>query len=117
MEEALDAEVGRLMVETGLATAGPSGQLIYHPKETNTYFIFITDNGSNGVAVKAPFDSSRAKSTAYQTGVWVPAIVSGPGVVKPGRETDAMVNLVDLYQLFGEIAGIDVHQAASSIVD
>jgi Sulfatase len=117
MEEALDFEIGRFMTATGLATYGRKRRLIYHPRKTNTYVIFITDNGSLGAVVKAPFDANRAKSTAYQTGVWVPAIVSGPGVVQPGRQTNAMVNIVDLYQLVGELAGIDVHQTVPWIVD
>ena len=117
MEEALDLEVGRFLVAIGLASRAPNGQLIYHPQETNTYVIFVTDNGSTGTVVKVPFDPSRAKSTAYQTGVWVPGIVSGPGVNQPGREVGAMVNIVDLYQLFGELAGIDVHKSVPWTLD
>jgi hypothetical protein len=117
MEEALDSEIGRFMTATGLATSGPEGQLIYNPSQSNTYVIFVTDNGSLGSLVKPPFDRSRAKSTAYQTGVWVPAIVAGPGVVAPGRQTDAMVNIVDIYQLIGELAGINVHHSVQWVVD
>ncbi len=116
MEEALDAEVGRLLVSTGLATTGPNGQLIYKA-QNNTYVIFVNDNGSTGTVVKSPFDTSRAKSTAYQTGVWVPAIVAGPVVKRPGRQVKAMVNIADLYQLVGELAGIDVHASVPAIVD
>ncbi|MGH7934323.1 MAG: hypothetical protein ACREQN_14340 [Candidatus Binataceae bacterium] len=117
MEEALDREVGRLLVATGLASLNPKGQLIYSPKNTNTYIILVTDNGSTGTVVKPPFDSSRAKSTAYQTGVWVPGIVAGPAVVSPGRNVLAMVNIADLYQLFGELGGINVHQSVPRTVD
>jgi hypothetical protein len=49
----------------------------------------------------------------YQTGVWVPLIVSGPLVdaANVGTEVSHMVNAaVDLYALFGEIAGVDVRQ-------
>ncbi len=117
MEEALDMEVGRFLVTIGLASRAPNGQLIYQPQKTNTYVIFVTDNGSNGTSVKLPFDPTRAKSTVYQTGVWVPGIVSGPGVNQPGREVSAMVNIVDLYQLFGELAGIDVHSSVPRTLD
>ncbi len=117
MEVALDLEIGRFLVDAGLATRGTNGELIYHPRQTNTWVILVTDNGSNGAVVKLPFDALRAKSTAYQTGVWVPGIVSGPGVVKPGREVGAMVNIVDLFQLVGEIAGINVHKAVPRTVD
>ena len=117
MEEALDYEIGRLMTAIGLATRGPNGRLIYDPRKTDTWVIFVTDNGSLGTVVKFPFDPTRAKSTAYQTGVWVPGIVSGPGVLKPGRQVDAMVNIVDFYQLIGELAGIDVHKVVPRTVD
>jgi hypothetical protein len=62
--------------------------------------------------VKVPFDPSRAKGTAYQTGVWVPLVIAGPLVEQPDRVVSHMVNIVDLYSLFGEIAGIDDVQAA-----
>jgi len=117
MEEALDTEVARLLVSTGLASRGRSGQLIYRPQATSTYLIFVTDNGSTASVVKPPFDASRAKSTVYQTGVWCPGIVAGPGVKSPGRQVDAMVNIADLYQLFGELAGIDVHKTVPRTVD
>ena len=58
--------------------------------------------------MKPPFDPSRAKGTAYQTGVWVPLVVAGPLVNQPDRDVTHMVNIADLFQLFGEIAGIDV---------
>jgi len=55
----------------------------------------------------------------YQTGVWVPLIIAGPLVTSPNRAVESMVNIAELYQLFGEIAGIDVHKAvpASHIID
>jgi len=116
-EEAFDTDVARFLVAIGVASRGSNGQLIYNPKQTNTYVMLVTDNGSLGSVVKTPFDPTRAKSTAYQTGVWVPGIVAGPGVVQPGREVDSMVNIVDFYQLFGELTGIDVHQAVPRTVD
>jgi len=117
MEEALDAEVGRLLVATGLASRGRDGQLIYRPRATNTVIVMVTDNGSLGSVVKAPFDGTRSKSTVYQTGVWSPGIVAGPQVKQPGRQVKAMVNIADLYQLFGELAGIDVHKSVPQTVD
>ncbi|MGO9602932.1 MAG: sulfatase-like hydrolase/transferase [Candidatus Binataceae bacterium] len=117
MEEALDFEVGQFLVEIGLATQAADGSLTYNPRASNTYLIFVTDNGTNGSEVKLPFDPIRAKSTAYQTGVWVPGIVSGPGVVQPGREVNAMVNIVDIFELVGELAGINVHKAVPQTID
>jgi hypothetical protein len=81
--------------------------------------ILIGDNGTFAPGVKEPFDFNRAKGFVYQTGVWVPLIVAGPLVASPDREVKNMVNIADLFQLFGEIAGIDVRKAvpASHILD
>jgi hypothetical protein len=114
MVEAMDQEISCLLVELHLATRTPGGQLDYRPDETNTMVVIVGDNGSYFSTVRLPFDPNRGKGTPYQTGVWVPLIVAGP-MVNPanvGSEVSHMVNAaVDVYQLFGEVAGIDVRQA------
>jgi hypothetical protein len=110
MIEAMDAEIGRVLVTTGLAERGPQGELRYNPASTGTMIVIMGDNGTYGPGVKAPFNPLRAKATVYQTGVWTPLIVAGPLVNAPGRQVDAMVNIADVFGLFGEMAGIDVHQ-------
>lgn len=108
MAEATDKELGRLLVEAGLATYRKDGSLNYDPLKTNTYVIFTSDNGTWNTSVRTPFDPERSKGTAYQTGVWVPLAVTGPNIVQPGRRLEYLVNLSDLFSFFGEIAGIDV---------
>jgi len=115
--ESMDSQIARLLVETGLATRSPTGELVYAPEKTNTMLIIVGDNGTLGSAVKAPFDPTRAKGTAYQTGVWVPLIVAGPLVNTPGRAVSSMVNIADVFQLFGEIAGLDVHETVPRTID
>ena len=110
MIESMDAEIGRVLVETGLATRAADGTLEYRPEETNTMVVLVGDNGTYYPGVKAPFNFQRAKGTVYQTGVSVPLIVAGPLVDAPGRDVEHMVNVADIFQLFGEIAGLDVHQ-------
>jgi hypothetical protein len=117
MIEAMDTELGRLLVETGIAKRADDGSLLYDPAATNTMVVVVGDNGSFGPLVKAPFDPARAKGTAYQTGVWVPLIVSGPLVADPDRNVEHMVNATDVFRLFGEIAEIDVAQAVPRGVD
>jgi len=117
MIEAMDLEVERLLVETGLATTNENGELEYDPTETNTVVIILGDNGTLANTVKLPFDPSRAKGTAYQTGAWVPLIIAGPMVDTPHRAVPCMVNAADLFQLFGEIAGIDVHEVVPHPID
>lgn len=109
MIESMDAEIGRVLVQTGLATRTRNGALRFDLDRSNTMIVILGDNGTYGTGVKAPFNPERAKATAYQTGVWVPLIVAGPLVKRPGRQVGAMVNITDVFQLFGEIGGIDVH--------
>jgi hypothetical protein len=115
--ESLDTELGRLLVETGLATRTSDGGLSYDPQASNTVVVVVGDNGSFAPTVKAGFDLSRAKGSAYQTGVWVPLVVSGPLVEQPGRNVEHMVNAVDLYQLFADIAGVDLDQVVPGGTD
>ena len=117
MTEAMDSEFGRFMVATGLATYRDDGSLAYDPKATNTVIVIIGDNGTLGSAVKQPFQLTQAKGTAYQTGVWDPLVIAGPQVVQADREVEHMVNMVDLFQFFGELAGIDVHKAVPRTLD
>jgi hypothetical protein len=109
MIEAMDAEIGRVLVETGVATRGQDGALQFDPKRSDTMVVVMGDNGTYAPGVKPPFNPLRAKATVYQTGVWTPLIVAGPLVEAPGREVSAMVNIADVFQLFGEIGGADVH--------
>jgi len=117
MIESIDSELARLLIEIGLARRGADGNLLYDPANTDTMVILLGDNGTLGSAVKLPFNAQRAKGTAYQTGVWVPLIIAGPLVAGPDRVVSHMVNIADLYQLFGEIAGLDVHEAVSRPLD
>jgi len=117
--EALDTELARLLVSLKLATYNPDNSLNYEAGQNkDTMIVILGDNGTLATAVKEPFDQSRAKGTAYQTGVWVPLVVAGPLVNGTGREVRNMVNIADLYQLFGEIAGIeDVHATVPRKLD
>lgn len=110
---AMDQEIGRLLVGAGLATRKPNGKLIYQPEATNTMIIVMGDNGTYFSSVNAPYNLLRAKATPYQTGVSVPLIVSGPLVRNPGRSANHLVNAVDLFSLFGEIAGLNVRKIVS----
>ncbi len=117
MTEAVDTELGRVLLETGLAEAAPGGGLNYDPAASNTVVIVVSDNGTFTPFVKAPFDPLRAKGTPYQGGIWVPLIVAGQDVAAPGRTVEHMVNIADLFYLFGELAGVDVAAQASGQID
>ena len=116
MIQAMDHELGRLLLSTGLARK--SGQRIVSTAAlANTVIIYVNDNGSLGSQVRQPFDPYRAKGTPYQTGVWTPMIVAGPIVRTPGRDVHALVNIADLYELIGTLGGMDVRRGNPRIVD
>jgi len=76
--------------------------------------VLVGDNGTYLNSVNDPYDPLRGKATPYQTGVCGPMVVAGPMVRSPGRAVTNMVNAVDLFELFGEIAGVDVHSLVPS---
>jgi arylsulfatase A-like enzyme len=110
MMEAADVEIGRSLAAMGLGTLRPDGKTLATLNLGNTVVVIVGDNGSFGSSVRISegFSSSRSKATVYQTGVWVPLIVAGAGVSSPGRSVDELVNVTDLFQLFGDVAGLKV---------
>jgi len=108
MLEAMDHEIGRLLVESGLAQQDNDGTLRYLPEATNTAIVIVGDNGTYGPSVKAPFNPTLAKGFPYQTGIWVPMLVAGPMVVEPNRDVPHMVNVTDLFSLFAEVAQVNI---------
>ena len=107
---AMDQEMGRLLIGAGLAKRLPSGGLEYLPANTDTMIIVCGDNGTYYDSVRLPYNPLRSKATPYQTGISAPVIIAGPMVRRPNRTVTAMVNAVDLFQLFGEIAGLNVRR-------
>lgn len=105
MLSASDREIGRLLVEAGLAEWSGRGVTLL---DSNTLVVVVGDNGTYGPVVRLPFNKLQAKGYVNQTGISVPLVVAGAGVEAPGRSVDAMVNVADLFQLFGEVAGVDV---------
>jgi hypothetical protein len=123
MLESMDREIGRLLASLNLATLDEDGTVVTivddqgntqipELQTSNTMVAVVGDNGSFFEVVKVPFDPLRSKGSVYQTGVWVPLIVSGPLVRgATGRAVDALVNVADLFELFAEMGGVDVDQA------
>src|SRR3546814_12726112 len=72
MVEAMDTEIGRLLVELGLANWNRDGTLNYQPEKTNTVVVVMGDNGTYVNSVKftapGPFDPTRAQAFPYHTG-------------------------------------------------
>lgn len=119
MLAAVDKEIGRLLVNIGLATLDAQGKLVYNPAATNTMVVIAGDNGTYFPSVYPPYSALRSKGSPYETGVTTPLIVAGPLVAAPGRSVTHLVNCVDLFRLFAEIAGVNVRSVvpASHLLD
>ncbi len=89
--EAMDTEIGRLLAAVDLS---------------KTTVIFVGDNGTPAQVLQTPFPSGHGKDTLYEGGVRVPLIIRGPSVVSPGRTSDVLTHVVDLYSTILDLAGI-----------
>lgn len=95
----VDAIVGRI-----LETLKQTGQA------ENTFVFFASDNGVEEDtwpdAGYAPWRGS--KGTTWEGGVRVPGIAYWPGVIKPGRVSDGLFDLADLFNTSLRLAGAQV---------
>lgn len=84
-------------------------------QEENTLIIFSHDNGpeedafAGGTATPdtghTPFRG--AKGTTWEGGVRVATIASWPGMIEAGRVSDGLFDLMDTYNTFAHIGGVD----------
>jgi arylsulfatase A-like enzyme len=98
MMENLDTNVGHLV--DALERLGVSG---------NTLVIFTSDNGGLSTAEGSPASNRplrAGKGWAYEGGVRVPLIVSWPGRLHGGRNSDAIVTSPDFFPTLLELAGL-----------
>jgi arylsulfatase A len=100
MIESLDEGVGRIieiLKKEGL--------------KENTLIIFTSDNGGLGLDELGPIPTSmfplrKWKGHIYEGGIRVPAIISWPGKIKEGIESDMYYSTVDYLPTLCEITGI-----------
>lgn len=94
---AFDAEFGRLV-------EGFSPDL-----RSRMTIVVVGDNGTpESVMDPAHFDTDQAKGTIHEGGVRVPLVIAGPMVEAPGRRSDALVHVVDLYPTLLDLAAVPV---------
>lgn len=99
MTEAMDTEMARLFAQM-------DPQVL-----ANTVVIFVADNGTTGDVVLEPYDPNRSKGSVYTNGVRVPLIVSGPGILLPGRRENSPVDVTDLFATSLELLGVNDWQS------
>ncbi|MCG8584327.1 MAG: sulfatase-like hydrolase/transferase, partial [Pirellulales bacterium] len=86
--------------------------LAKHELEEHTIVVFLSDNGPQPgeKALAKPFRG--AKWDALEGGTRVPCIVSWPGKISAGRESDAIVAAIDLLPTLAHACGIDLEEAS-----
>ena len=98
--QAMDTELGRLL----------------RAIDTNkTTIFFIGDNGTPGNLIQPPFTAARGKDTLYEGGVRVPFVAAGPGIVNPGRTSDAVVHIVDLFATILDVSESEAKVTAGAV--
>ena len=114
--EALDTELGKF-----LASLNPE-------RKKNTLFILMGDNGSDPTLFQSMFadsaldlgrtyqelvqdDAIRFKHSVYEGGLRVPLIVWGQGVFAPGRTSDVLVNVTDIFPTIADQYGAPITTA------
>jgi arylsulfatase len=104
----VDDIVGRLV-----ATLKESGQL------ENTLVIFTSDNGPEEDSYPdsgfTPFRGS--KGTTWEGGVRVPGIAYWPGMIKPGRASDDLFDIMDLFNTSLALGGVTDKIPAERYID
>lgn len=99
------------------------GRLIKILEETgqaeNTLVFFTSDNGSNEDLFPdsgyQPFHGS--KGTTWEGGIRVPGIAYWPGTIAPGRVSEGLFDLCDLFNTSLGIAGISDRIPADNYID
>ena len=95
--------------------------------DTNTYIIYLGDNGTWSISPKLNFidnmyltKEGRSKGTAYESGVHVSMAIRGPGI-EPDSLSDEWIHDVDLFPTILKLAGLEVPETvpnrAGDIVD
>jgi arylsulfatase B len=101
--EALDTELTRLL------------RWIEHHGHGPVDVIVMGDNGTPRQVIDEAHGPTRAKGSIYEGGVNVPFCVSGPSVVDGGRESDALVQTLDVFATIADLFGADLEVAAPGV--
>lgn len=88
----------------------------------NTIFLFMSDNGGQGVSVRQGewnrmqnTPARAGKGSAYEGGVHEPMLVYWPGVTQGGTENANRVMIEDFYPTIIEMAGIKNYKTVQTV--
>jgi len=74
----------------------------------NTIILWTTDNGTTGAITgrRNGLNVKGGKAKTIESGISAPFIVSWPGIIKPNRISDALIDFTDLFPTFLDLAGV-----------
>ncbi|WP_424630460.1 arylsulfatase [Bradyrhizobium sp. SYSU BS000235] len=85
----------------------------------NTFVFFVSDNGPEEDSYPdsgfTPFKSG--KGTTWEGGVRVPAIAYWPGMIKPGRISDGLFDIMDLFNTSLALGGVESKIPSERYID
>jgi arylsulfatase len=77
--------------------------------DRKTIVVFLSDNGPEPLTKESEAKPFRGRKwSALEGGTRVPCILRWPGVIPPGRESDALIGAVDLLPTLCHACGIDL---------
>jgi arylsulfatase B len=93
MVEAMDSEIGRLLDDMDGAVL------------SRTSVVFLSDDGTPELVMDPVRAVPQHRGNVFEGGSNVPLVVSGPLVATPGLQTEALVQLEDVFATIRAIAG------------
>lgn len=89
-------------------------EALTHVDLTNTFVVFVCDNGTPNPARPPGSPFNQWKFTTYEGGVRVPMVVAGPGVTA-GISSQRLISLLDVPATLAELAGVPASGLDDSI--
>ena len=89
------------------------GEMLARIDLEETIVLFFGDNGTPPIARLSNDDRGRLKGTTFEGGVRVPVVLAGPGVAQ-GKESRALVHVMDWIPSLADLAGVDVLEGAAA---
>lgn len=87
--------------------------------DDNTFVFFTSDNGANeDVWPDSGYQPFKGgKGTTWEGGVRVPGIAYWPGMIKAGKQSDGLFDLMDLFNTSLSLAGIEKQISPDRYID
>ena len=106
VQEREDSEGSRLVYSAMVSAMDTEiGRLLEAVDPVETVVIFLGDNGTvASLSDPAIVPRGRGKGRIYQGGIHVPMVIAGPDILDPGRRSEALVHVSDIFSTVLDLA-------------